>query len=236
MYEGVPVFQTPIGPTDKPIRLMEYGEKVTAACDSTTCRFSEGGIAVEVAQARVRALPLPPRVQYATRAAKVYGDEATGPVLKRQLSAGQRVELRQVYFESPGKAGRYEIGPNEWADADTFLDHVETSTERGARQKAEAEEVKAERTRTRETAALETANRRQFAPLLRERFLDQGLDIKVSVSGSRAERLQLTYVLFTDVWSHKLNKEGQIDIYCAMGFKTIRLSDGYDWVVRYTCE
>src|SRR5215218_2893310 len=63
LSEGVPVFRSPIGLRDEPLRRMQFGEIVKGMCDDTTCRFSENGVAVEVAKGRVRGLALPPRVQ-----------------------------------------------------------------------------------------------------------------------------------------------------------------------------
>ena len=71
---------------------------------------------------------------------------------------------------------------------------------------------------------------------LREVYLDKGFDIKVDVSGRDANRLKLTYPLFNDVFSHRFQKEGTIDTWCAMGFRRIDMTDGYDWHVYWNCN
>ena len=78
--------------------------------------------------------------------------------------------------------------------------------------------------------------RRDIAGVLRNHFLDNGLDIKVTVKGKSHDRLRLEYVLFNDVWRHRISKEGLISQWCAMGFQRIDMSDGYDWNVYWTCN
>jgi len=71
---------------------------------------------------------------------------------------------------------------------------------------------------------------------LRERYLDAGADIKVRVSGKRADRIEIEWVLFNDVWAHRFQKEGVIDGLCKAGFKRVDMDDGYDWGVYWTCR
>lgn len=97
------------------------------------------------------------------------------------------------------------------------------------------EEEERER-QAKEKAAADRERRASLDELLRESFLDRGLDIKVRVTGKNYDRLKLTYVLFNDVWSHKLQKEGLISEWCGMGFQRIDLTDGYDWAVYWTCN
>ncbi|HYU35106.1 MAG TPA: hypothetical protein VEW48_23380 [Thermoanaerobaculia bacterium] len=87
-----------------------------------------------------------------------------------------------------------------------------------------------------EKAAADKERRAGLEATLRESFLDRGLDIKVRVTGANHDRLKLTYVLFSDVWSHRMQKEGLISEWCGMGFKRIDLTDGYDWAVYWTCS
>jgi len=77
-------------------------------------------------------------------------------------------------------------------------------------------------------------DRRAFAARLREGFLDQGLDIKVRVSGKHAERLTMTYALFSDVWSHRFQGEGVLDSLQTAGFERVDMTDDYDWHVYWT--
>lgn len=77
------------------------------------------------------------------------------------------------------------------------------------------------------TAKVEAAGRRAYAEALRERFLDAGLDIKVKASGVQAERLELTFVLFNDVWTHRFQKDGLVAQWQAMGFKRVDAKDGF---------
>jgi len=77
--------------------------------------------------------------------------------------------------------------------------------------------------------------RKAYAELLRNKFLDDGADIKVDVRGSNAESLILTYALFNDVWSHRMLKPGGLAGEAfGLGFKKIELSDGYNYNVELT--
>jgi len=95
--------------------------------------------------------------------------------------------------------------------------------------------VEQQRKQAKVEQAASLMERRLIEGVLRERYLDAGLDIKVKVTGNNADRIKLTYVLFNDVWSHRLNKEGMVKDLCGRGFKRIEMSDGYNWGVYWTC-
>jgi tetratricopeptide (TPR) repeat protein len=140
------------------------------------------------------------------------GDEA----IELGYFENARALYQQVYDVAPETPGLKEK-----------LDRANREIEKLEAQR-KAEEARAQAERQKEVRqALETT--------LRTLFLDQGLDIKVDVSGKNSDRLTLTYVLFTDVWNHRFDKEGLIDQWCAMGFKKITLRDGYDWGKIWTC-
>jgi len=73
--------------------------------------------------------------------------------------------------------------------------------------------------------------RRQFALRLREKYLDEGLDIKVSPSGKDSTQLNLKFPLFNEVWVHKFKKGPIADEVFKMGFKKVDFDDGYDYHV-----
>jgi hypothetical protein len=99
----------------------------------------------------------------------------------------------------------------------------------------EKEQARVARERERERQAEMTERRRAAGRLLRERFLDNGMDVKVRVNGKNADRIELEWVLFSDVWSHRLQKEGLVGELCNGGFKRVDLGDGYEWGVYFTC-
>ncbi len=80
------------------------------------------------------------------------------------------------------------------------------------------------------------AARKAYALSLREKFLDDGVDIKVSVSGSAATKLKLEYVLFNDVWTHKFQKGSLMQEIGRLGFKEVHFDDGYDYAMVLTFE
>jgi hypothetical protein len=94
----------------------------------------------------------------------------------------------------------------------------------------------AERTRSvreaqarKEKLASGIATRKAYAATLREKFLDDGLDIKVAVKGKNAEVLYLTYPLFNDVWTHKFSKGSLIDEIQGLGFTRVDFDDNYEF-------
>jgi hypothetical protein len=92
-----------------------------------------------------------------------------------------------------------------------------------------AEKVKRER----EFDNAQSATRKAYAEKLRERYLDEGMDIKVSVYGKNNANIKLTYVLFNDVWTHKMSKGTLIGEIQTLGFKKLSLSDGYAYNVYW---
>ena len=68
-----------------------------------------------------------------------------------------------------------------------------------------------------------------YAKTKRNDFLDNGLDIKINVQGAHNEIITFKYALFNDVWSHKFQKEGVIDTLQELGFKKVKMTDGYNW-------
>ncbi len=68
---------------------------------------------------------------------------------------------------------------------------------------------------------------------LRKKYLDEGLDIKVNVSGDSSESLTLEYILFNDVWDRKFETEGVYQGWIDRGFKEIKITDGDDYEKVY---
>lgn len=72
--------------------------------------------------------------------------------------------------------------------------------------------------------------RKEHETYLRIFFLDNGYDIKVRISGENHTNIVLTYALFNDVWYRKFETEGLFDKWAGLGFKSIILTDGYDYI------
>lgn len=75
--------------------------------------------------------------------------------------------------------------------------------------------------------------RKVYGEKLRNSFLDEGLDIKVKVTGVNNTRLILTYVLFDDVWMRKMQTSGNFNEWHKIGFNRIDLKNGYDYNSYY---
>ncbi len=99
---------------------------------------------------------------------------------------------------------------------------------------AKIEADKARREAEKRRVEYERSTRVQYAKLLRNSYLDLGLDIKVRVSGKNKDRLTLTYVLFNDVWVRKLQTNGNPEEWHSMGFNRIDIKDGYDYYRYWT--
>ncbi len=76
--------------------------------------------------------------------------------------------------------------------------------------------------------------RRTYATVLRDNFLDNNLDINVTVSGKNATYLKLRYALFGAVWGRKFQTEGLFAKFQSMGFKKVELTDNYDYDYIWT--
>ncbi|MEC5156661.1 hypothetical protein [Chryseobacterium sp. MP_3.2] len=71
--------------------------------------------------------------------------------------------------------------------------------------------------------------RKKYGEDFRNKLLDNGLNIRVSVSGKENKKIKLTYVLFDEVWFRKFENEGYFDQIHDQGFTHIELTDGYDY-------
>jgi hypothetical protein len=74
--------------------------------------------------------------------------------------------------------------------------------------------------------------RRLYANLLQDKFYEDELNITVRTSGPDATVLQMTFVLFDEVWMHDFQKGDLLDEIEKRGFKRIVAGDGYgkSWV------
>lgn len=77
------------------------------------------------------------------------------------------------------------------------------------------------------------AARKTYGETLRQKYLDDGLDIKVLVSGKDNRIITLKFALFNDVWANKMRKGDLINEIEAMGFKRLNMTDGYDYSVYW---
>jgi hypothetical protein len=75
--------------------------------------------------------------------------------------------------------------------------------------------------------------RRKYAETLRNRFLDNGLDVGVRVSGEDAEKITLSFVAFNEVWARRMSQDGLLEELQVIGFKRVDLTDGYDYGVHW---
>lgn len=85
-----------------------------------------------------------------------------------------------------------------------------------------------------EREKLSQAERVAYGVLLRDRFLDKGMDVKVSVTGRQKDRITLTWVLMSDVWTHQMKKPtGVVAEMKQLGFRRVDAMDGYDYHVYW---
>jgi len=108
--------------------------------------------------------------------------------------------------------------------------------EEAAERKRAADAARAAREERERKAMAEILARQAMGQMLRDRYLDAGADIKVTVSGRQSDRIRLSWVLFNDVWAHRFQKDGIVDSLCRAGFRRIDMSDGFDWGVYWDCR
>ena len=82
-------------------------------------------------------------------------------------------------------------------------------------------------------AAKGAVARQVYGKMLRQRYLDDNLDIKVRVSGKKSERITLEFALFNDVWANKIRKGDLLDQMSKLGFKRMDMTDNYDYHVYW---
>ena len=78
--------------------------------------------------------------------------------------------------------------------------------------------------------------RAALAKQLRQQYLDNNLDIKVSVSGKQNERITLRFALFNDVWANKFRKGDLLAQLQKAGFTRLDMTDGYDYHVYWNLK
>ncbi len=82
----------------------------------------------------------------------------------------------------------------------------------------------------RATEATIIQNRREFAKRAESLFLDQGMDVEVTVLGRAATTLHMKYVLAGRVTAHQMSQNTDFfGTLRTMGFRRFELTDGYDF-------
>ena len=112
----------------------------------------------------------------------------------------------------------------------SFMNSKCNSTTTKSTPSVSTENVKVEKMYLSKTIGL----REEFAQRLRNNYLDNGLDIKVILSGKYKQKMTLKYPLFSDVWVHKLKQGDIIDTVIDLGFDYLEVNDGYDYAVYWT--
>jgi len=167
-------------------------------------------------------------------------------VLAEQRQQAEQEAARTAYLDSHKdeifkkgvehlKSGDHQGALQQFRDVQKVApDYPDLSKKMAEAEKAEQAVVrKQEEQQAAAEWEVKKAQRLAAESLLREKYLDQGLDIKVDVSGKNADRITLTYVLFNDVWTHRFQKDGGLDALRDMGFKRVDLKDGYDYHVYW---
>lgn len=104
-------------------------------------------------------------------------------------------------------------------------------------ERAEAQQARITAWAKKEAEKLMVQQRRDFADRLETQYLDQGMDIRVSVRGAGATTLRMEFVLFNRVWAHKFGQDaGAWATIRDAGFKRVEMSDGYDFSWYWTID
>jgi hypothetical protein len=211
------------------IKKLKYRESIRVEnCNTATCFASLDGKHVTILAGELSEEPPPSGTKY------VLGhSDKISPAIPVEIEAynPQRSEV--------------EVQPGVWIPVADLRDRPETVTERRTREKREAEaraqsakeereQLKLQREANRQAAVQAVQERRDYAASLRNHFLDTGEDIEVHVSGSKADRLTLKFVLFNAVWAHKFEHGDLINEIKGKGFRRVDLDSGYDYHVYWT--
>jgi tetratricopeptide (TPR) repeat protein len=135
--------------------------------------------------------------------------------LKADDSVKNFEEAYELYAEFPGLKTRLDASKKKRDSINKTIAKLET--DRAAEAEREA----------RRAAAEAEKEARKLAGTIRKDYLDEGLDIRVSVYGPENTKIKLTYVLFSRVWAHEFAKGDIMTEMQNLGFKKVTLSDGY---------
>ena len=232
LIKGAPVWKVPHGLGDKPFRTLAYGEAITPTCTQGTYTFIENGLTLEVNQSATTTVTVPAGTLYARGVARVY-DQDEGYKIKRKLKYGEKVRVQRFKPGLGGRIGRVEIGEGQWVNESDLQERPETAEEHRQRVTADASRAKAEREATKANETAQAEARRAYAKVLRNHFLDQGMDVKVGISGARADRLRLEFILFNAVWTRKMETGSLLGEIRDQGFKRLDMQ-GYEYHVNWT--
>jgi hypothetical protein len=94
-------------------------------------------------------------------------------------------------------------------------------------------EKKAAKNKEKVDAVVGEATRLAYGQALRQKYLDDNLDIEVKVSGPKKTRITLKFALFNAVWANKVQKGDLITEMKNMGFTRLDMTDGYDYGVYW---
>jgi len=212
--------------------VFRYGEELEATCagagwkDCVMRRPSDGAI-IELTRGDVSFKAIPRSTQFAARRTGVY-PEGFGVDARTWLREGQRVDLVEFDVRKGDQYAKIR-SPEGYVALKDLQDHPMTKEERAIA----IEQAAAERKMLAQAREAKILARQAYGPMLRERYLDQNLDIKVRISGKAADRITLEYVLFNDVWSHKMKDSPLISEIRDLGFRRLDMENGYDWHIYW---
>jgi hypothetical protein len=85
-------------------------------------------------------------------------------------------------------------------------------------------------------AAAATIVRQEYGKRLRQKYLDDNLDINVRVSGKNSDHITLEFALFNAVWANKVQKGELLDEMRKLGFKRMDMTDNYNYHVYWNLK
>ena len=197
------------------VGVLHYRDEVEVRCGPTNCMGEVDGKAFKIGQIYLVVKVPPVQTQYVRHRVT----EKEVPVLE----ANQEVAV----VEWDPKRARVRLKePRIWVATANLQDHPETSDERTRRLKSEKKAAEIARRLAEANRLAMIENRRAYADRLRTHFLDEGMDIRVRVSGTRADRLTMEYILFNAVWVHNFQKGSLIDEIKLLGFRRVDMRNG----------
>lgn len=114
--------------------------------------------------------------------------------------------------------GQYDIAIDEAREAKAKL---------GTSREADRLITSAEQSRATADRKVNTEAREVMAELLQTHYLDEGINMKIRVSGRDSNTIKLTWVLVDEVFVHHYGKGEDLQVLRELGFTKVLLSDGY---------
>ena len=162
--------------------------------------------------------------------------ESSGFIYSKAISDdNEYVKLKSIVDDINSSIACFEEAKVTYPDLPDLSNSLALAKDRLASLKTKLANLEKDRAAEKERLALKKAaeERYYYGKLLREWYLDNGMDVDVYVYGPENKYIKLSYVLFGDVSVHMFQKGDQIIEMKDAGFEKVVMTDGYyeSWTI-----